>query len=93
VDAALAREPGGRPALTALDAVLARYDSPAAGSMLAGLLAALFPQAREEDLAWWEEARCLDLDQAPRAPVIKERAVGDLLAALKRIQDRNMTLT
>lgn len=93
VDAALAREPRERPEPSALDNALARYDSAGARPMLAGLLAALFPQAREEDLAWWEEARCLDLDQAPRASVASERAEGNLDLVLKRIQDRNMTLT
>lgn len=93
LDAALSIEPDARPSLDAFDDALARGADGGSTVALARLLAGLFPAERDASLAWWSDARGLDLARAPTAPVTRPAPPTDLLAAVQRIRDARATQT
>lgn len=94
LDASLAIEPAGRPSLEALGAALARCAAGATASSVAALVAGLFPREREASLAWWDDARGLDVASAAALPVMAAPPPpADLAAAVRELIERRATLT
>jgi len=94
IDAALAIDAAARPSPEALGAALARAAAGATASSVAALVAGLFPREREASLAWWDDARGLDVASAPALPVsAPPPPAADLAAAVRRLLDHRMRLT